>query len=63
MTAQASLYMGIGAAFLLFVFAGTMESRRQDRNDIDAPGWVPWRGIQILAVFAALACLVVALHQ
>lgn len=62
MTVQASLYAGVAAAFVLFVLAGAMESRRQGRRDIDAAGWVPWRGIQILAVFAALACLLVALH-
>jgi hypothetical protein len=61
MTAQASFYTA-AAAFFLSVLAGVMESRRNRRGDIDATGWVPWRGLQVTGFFAALACVIFALH-
>lgn len=63
MTAQASFYTGAGAALVLAVLAGIMESRRNRRRDIDAAGWVPWRGLQVMGFFAALACVILALHN
>ena len=62
MTAQASFYTGAAAALFLSVLAGVMESRRNRRGDIDAAGWVPWRGLQVTGLFAALACVIFALH-
>ena len=62
MTTQAAFWSGAGAALALAVLAGVMEWRRSRRRDFEAVGWVPWRGIQVLTVFAALACLVLALR-
>ncbi|HYI49196.1 MAG TPA: hypothetical protein VEX35_12110 [Allosphingosinicella sp.] len=50
-----------GAAFALAILAGVAESRRIRRRDLDRTGWVPWRGIQVVAFFAALALAILAL--
>ena len=63
MTTQATLWTGAGAALALAVTAGVMEWRRHRRRDFDAVGWVPWRGIQVAAFFAALAFVVLALQH
>ena len=60
MTAQAALWAGAGAALAVAVGAGLMDRRRGRRRDFDDVGWVPWRGIQVAAFFAALAFAVFA---
>jgi len=50
-----------GAALALALAAGIAESRRDKRRHLDRTGWVPWRGIQIVAIFAALAFAILAL--
>ena len=60
MTARVWLWSAAGAAALLAILAGLAESRRQRRRELDAPGWVPWRGIQAVAFFAILAFAVLA---
>jgi hypothetical protein len=62
MNPQHAFYAGAGAALVLAVVAGLMDSRRHRRRDIDATGWVPWRGIQVLLFFAALGCVILSLH-
>ena len=62
MTTQAAFWTGAGAALALAVSAGVMDARRTRRRAFDDVGWVPWRGIQVAALFAALACAVLALH-
>ena len=62
MTTQAAFWTGAGAALALAVSAGVMDARRTRRRAVDDVGWVPWRGIQVAALFAALACAVLALH-
>ena len=61
-TPQNTLYAGAGASLVLAIVAGLLESRRNRRRDVDAAGWVPWRGLQVLAFFAALAFFIFALH-
>ena len=63
MTTQAAFWTGAGAALALAVLAGVMEWRRNRRRDFEAVGWVPWRGIQVAAFFAALACVVLAVNS
>lgn len=63
MTTQAAFWTGAGAALALAVLAGVMEWRRSRRRNFDAVGWVPWRGLQVVALFAALACVVFAMHS
>jgi hypothetical protein len=61
MTTQQWLWGADGAAVALAVLAGVAESRRNRRRSLDRPGWVPWRGLQISAVFAILALTILAL--
>jgi hypothetical protein len=61
MTTQQGLWGADGAAVALAVLAGVAESRRNRRRSLDRPGWVPWRGLQISAVFAILALAILAL--
>jgi hypothetical protein len=60
MTMQAAFWTGAGAALAVAVAAGVMDWRRHRRRDVDNVGWVPWRGIQVATLFAALACVVLA---
>ena len=60
MTMQAAFWTGAGAALAAAIAAGVMEWRRHRRRDVDNVGWVPWRGIQVATLFAALACVVLA---
>ena len=62
MTRQALLWSAAGAALALAVIAGVAESRRQRRRSLDRPGWVPWRGLQVAAFFAAVVLAVLALR-
>ena len=61
MTTQAWMWMADGAALAVAVLAGLAEWRRGARRDLDAAGWVPWRGIQVAACFALLVFTVLAL--
>jgi hypothetical protein len=54
MTAREWLWGAAGAAALLALVAGIAESRRLRRRDLDRTGWVPWRGVQVAALFAVL---------
>lgn len=61
MTTQGWFWTGAGAAAALAVLAGVADWRRTRRRNLDDPGWVPWRGLQVAAFFAAavLAALAV----
>lgn len=54
MTTQEWIWSADGAALALVVLAGLAEWRRSRRRDLDSAGWVPWRGIQVVGVFAVL---------
>ena len=59
---QASNCVAAGAALALAVLAWVADWRRTHRRRaIDNVGWVPWRGIQATAFFAALAFVIVAM--
>ncbi|MEA3031473.1 MAG: hypothetical protein QOG13_2798 [Sphingomonadales bacterium] len=60
MTVQHWIWGADGAALALALAAGVAESRRVRRHDLDRTGWVPWRGIQVAALFAALALAILA---
>jgi hypothetical protein len=63
MHAQHWYWVAGGAALLLAVVSGVAEHRRSRRERLDDIGWVPWRGIQVAAVFALLLVLVLALKR
>ena len=61
MTMQAGLWAGAGAALALALVAGVADWRRlRRRRALDAVGWVPWRGLQVAAWFAAVLLAVLA---
>ncbi|HEX8641193.1 MAG TPA: hypothetical protein VF704_08550 [Allosphingosinicella sp.] len=64
MTTQAWLWGADGAALALALVAGAADWRRMHRRRrLEAVGWVPWRGLQAAAWFAAVALLVIILHD
>lgn len=63
MTMQDWLWAAAGAALALALAAGVADWRRlHRRRAIDAVGWVPWRGIQVASLFAALLLAVLAIQ-
>ena len=61
MTVQHWLWGADGACLALAVLAGVAESRRTKRRSFDGYGWVPWRGVQMFAIFAMVAFTVFAM--
>lgn len=64
MAKQDWLWVAFAAALGAAMLASLAEWRRNRgcERSLDAVGWVPWRGIQVTAFFAALAFAIVALH-
>jgi hypothetical protein len=60
MTAQQWLWGADGAALALVLVAGLAEARRDRRVSLDAPGWMPWRGLQVAGFFGLLAFTILA---
>jgi hypothetical protein len=60
---QGWLWGADGMALALVVVAAVADHRRHNRRDIDATGWVPWRGLQALGIFAMLAFTIIALRS
>ena len=63
MTTQEWMWAGDIAALAVALFAGAAEWRRGRRANLDDPGWIPWRGIQVAAIFAAIAFTILAMHR
>ena len=63
MSTQAMLWWGVGAALGGAAFAGLAEWRRARRRELDDPGWMPWRGLQVATVFAAVALAILAMRS
>jgi hypothetical protein len=59
---QGWLWGADGAALALVVVAGVADYRRHHRRDIDATGWVPWRGLQVLGFFALIIVTTIAVR-
>ena len=58
-----ALWVACASALALAIAAGVADWRRhRRRKSIDSVGWVPWRGIQVTAFFAALAFAILALN-
>ena len=60
--AQGWLWSADGAALALVVVAGVADYRRHHRRNIDATGWVPWRGLQVLGFFALIIVTTIAVR-
>jgi hypothetical protein len=52
--AQGWLWGADGAVLALVLVAGVAEHRRHHRRNIDATGWMPWRGLQVAGFFGLL---------
>ena len=66
MTTQAGLWTAAGAALALALAVAAEAAewrRRHRRRALDAVGWVPWRGLQVLALFAAVVLAALALRS
>jgi hypothetical protein len=63
MMTQGWLWGADGMALGLLVVAAVADHRRHHRRDIDATGWVPWRGLQVAAFFGIIALTIIALKQ
>ena len=62
MSVQHWIWAADGAALGLVLVAGIADWRRVNRSRIDGWGWMPWRGVQVVALFAALVLTVVAVR-
>jgi hypothetical protein len=60
MTTQAGYWTGAGAAAAIALVAGIADWRRTRRRNLDAPGWMPWRGVQAASFFTAIVLAVFA---
>ena len=63
MSAQQWIWTADGAALAIALVAGVADWRRVNRSRIDGWGWMPWRGVQVVALFAALGLTVLALQR
>ncbi|MGQ0588385.1 MAG: hypothetical protein ACT4N8_02475 [Sphingosinicella sp.] len=62
MTSETMLWTATGVAAALVVLAGVADWRRANRSRIDDWGWMPWRGLQVAALFAGLLLAALALR-
>lgn len=63
MTSETILWTATGASAALMLIAGVADWRRANRSRIDDWGWVPWRGVQVAALFVGLLLATIALHR
>lgn len=59
---QHLIWAADGAALAVALLAGVADWRRNRRVDLDHSGWVPWRGIQMAGIFAAIGLTILAVH-
>jgi hypothetical protein len=62
MTMQDWLWTADGALVALALVAGVADWRRVRRTTVDGWGWMPWRGVQVMALFAAAGVTILALR-
>lgn len=60
---QARLWGGVAACIVVAVTSAFAERRRARRDDPDRVGMVPWLGVQLFAMLAAVVLASVALHS
>jgi len=63
MTMQGWLWTADGIAVAIAVLAGVADWRRVNRRRVDGWGWMPWRGLQMAALFVAIGVAIVALRN
>lgn len=57
------LWTADGALLAFALIAGVADWRRTNRSIVDGWGWMPWRGVQMAALFAAAGVTMIALHR
>jgi hypothetical protein len=62
MAAQTAWWTLAAASAALGVVSALADWKRTRRRDLDRPGWVPWTGLQILALLVAVVAAVLALR-
>jgi hypothetical protein len=63
MTAQDWFWVYGGIALGAALLAGVADwLRTHRRRNLDNPGWVPWRGLQVAALFTACMFAAIAFH-
>ena len=63
MTTQAWLWSADGSSLALVLAAVEAYRHRHHRRDLDATGWMPWRGLQAFGIVALLAITPIALRM
>jgi len=61
MTAQTAWWTLAGAGAALGVVCALADWKRTRRSDLDRPGWVPWTGLQLLALLVRIVAAALAL--
>ncbi len=62
MTGQAGLWALAAGGAAVSGLSALAEWKRSRRRDLDRPGWVPWTGLQLLALLVALVAAALALN-
>ena len=57
------LWTADGSLLALALLAGVADWRRTRRDHIDGWGWMPWRGVQVFALFAAAGLAMLLMHN
>lgn len=52
-----------GALVALALLASAADWRRLRRDRVDGWGWMPWRGVQVFALFAAAGLTMLLVHS
>lgn len=60
---QGSMLMISAGGAVIAGFAEYADYRRRTRRDVDAVGFMPWRGIALASLAVALAAAAFALHR
>jgi hypothetical protein len=60
MGTQQPYWIAGGIALFVALAAGLADRRRHNRRNLDETGWMPWRGIQMAAIFVLIADLILA---
>lgn len=62
-TMQARLWGSVAVCVVMAVTSALAERRRRRRDDPDRVGIVPWLGVQLFAMLAAVVLASIALHS